>query len=87
MICATCNEDVAVCICPDRDKQLHDMAYDPAAVNLMFKWCRTCDRHYARCQCATPDFYVISAGKEIPVPAGGFRNMAGGRTVPDLKRR
>jgi len=85
MICTTCRHTIGACTCPDADQKLHDLAYGDAP--LTFKWCLTCDRHYARCQCATPDFYVIANGKEVPIPAGGFPNAGGGRTMPDLTKR
>lgn len=86
MICTKCNSTMDACTCPDADARLHEIAYDPAA-HVAFKWCHVCDRHYARCQCAVPEFFVICGGKPMVMPEGGFRTAAGGRTVPNLKER
>ncbi len=86
MVCTICGQAIGQCTCPGRDENLHALAYDPAGM-VAFKWCRTCDKHYARCVCLVPDFYVIQGGQELPVPDGGWRNLAGGRTKPDLTKR
>jgi Ni,Fe-hydrogenase I small subunit len=87
MECTICKASMAQCTCPDADQRLHDFAYGPRYRFLMFKWCRTCDKHYARCTCEVPDFFIISGGKELPIPEGGFHTVAGGRAIPDLGKR
>jgi hypothetical protein len=77
------------CVCADADARLHTVAYDPTATVLMFKWCRQCDKHYARCRCETPAFFIISAGKDITAQVEhGLPSVGGGGIViPDLTRR
>lgn len=79
MICSTCQHDLHDCTCPDIDARLHDLAYAPG-VPIVFKWCRTCDKHYARCRCATPDFYVLSGGEALDLT--GVRTLDG--QPPDI---
>lgn len=86
MICGICSLHVGACICPDMDDRLHSLAFDPDGV-VAFKWCRGCDKHYARCRCEMPKFYVVLAGREWKIPNGGFRNVEGGRTIPNLDKR
>jgi hypothetical protein len=86
MTCGKCGAVIDECLCPDIDARLREIANDPDGY-VVFKWCRLCDRHYARCTCGAPDFYVLGAGKEWPVPKGGYKNAEGGRTIPDLTRR
>lgn len=86
LTCTVCNTDIGGCVCPDRDEGLRSVAYDPNG-SVAFKWCRTCDKHYARCKCETPNFYVILRGEEWPVPPGGYENAGGTRTVPNFKER
>lgn len=84
MICTACNADIAMCTCPNRDAQLKTACDSP---HVAFKWCRVCDRHYARCTCVVPDFYVRAGGKELPTPDGGFTMGDGTRVVPDKTLR
>ena len=76
---------MADCQCPDRDEQLRKIAYDPKSY-VAFKWCRKCDKHYARCKCEQPEFYAILRGKEIDV-SNGLQSLAGNRVAPDLTKR
>ena len=46
------------------DAHLHEIAYDPQS-NVLFRWCRICDKHFARCTCPVFEDYIISRGKEI----------------------
>ena len=81
MICTDCNRAIGQCICPGRDAELHAIAYDPEAC-VLFKWCRGCDKHYGRCRCPVPDFYIISGGQEIPVAS--LRTITGEPPDVDL---
>lgn len=85
MVCNKCGP-VSQCTCPDIDQRLKDTAFAPRFKFLMFKWCRTCDKHYARCRCETPAFYIVSGGQEVLIPRGGFPNMAGDMVKPDLTK-
>jgi hypothetical protein len=83
--CTVCNTDIEFCTCPNRDQLLHDIAYDPEG-HVAIKWCRGCDKHYARCKCEEPAFYVILNGKEWDMPVGGYPSLAGAQ-VPDFNSR
>lgn len=81
MICTKCDQSVGQCTCPGTDEHLHAVAYDPDAC-VLFKWCRTCDKHYARCRCPIPNYYIISGGREIPVE--NLRTITGESPNVDL---
>jgi len=85
MVCTRCSSEISDCSCPDRDASLKTIAMDPHATGVLFKWCRICDKHYARCKCETPDFYLLSGGQEIPVY--GLRDITGKLVNPDVLRR
>jgi hypothetical protein len=83
--CKICKTGMADCKCPDCDEKLHDIAYDPDG-HVAFKWCRLCDKHYERCTCEKPEFFVIHQGKELKMSDGGFKTLAG-RFRPDFTQR
>jgi hypothetical protein len=82
--CTICNQSVETCSCAETDARLKATSESP---NVMFKWCRRCDRHYARCRCEAPAFYLRSGGQEVPIPDDGFLSLSGQRVIPDLKER
>lgn len=82
--CSKCEVEVVDCVCPDIDARLKHSAFDPKGV-VAFKWCRTCDKHYARCKCAIPAFYAVYRGQEFD--ANKYRNLLGQKVVPDLTKR
>jgi len=87
MRCVACDRPISDCSCPDIDDRLRAIAYGPEMHDVMLKWCRQCDTHYARCRCGTPAFFIICAGEDITDQvAHGLPNAAGGWTIPDLKR-
>ena len=59
LTCGKCNQSVDRCICPDQDARLR---WASDSEHVLFKWCRTCDKHYARCQCSVPDFGIRTGG-------------------------
>lgn len=59
MTCGKCNHGIGDCICPDADQRLREASDSEF---ILFKWCRKCDKHYARCKCEEPDFGVRSGG-------------------------
>src|ERR1700687_3810717 len=78
MTCLACHKSVSDCSCPDIDERLHAIAYGPEMTEVIVKWCRHCDKHYARCHCETPAFFIISAGQDMTAESQeGFRNAAG----------
>ncbi len=85
LICVKCSKDIGDCDCEGRDDQLRNLAMRPDGM-VAFKWCRTCDKHYARCKCEHPDFYVVLGGKEIGA-SKGIVTMDGQKKHVDLKSR
>lgn len=84
LTCGPCGKGFDLCLCSDADERLKRLAFDPAGL-IAFKWCRTCDRHYARCQCKTPDFYLVKGGEEIKERV--FRTLDGGVAIPNMNER
>ena len=64
MICAICKKNFGDCSCPGVDQRLRELAFD-ANSPIATKWCRACDKYYAKCQCAKPDFFHVLGGREI----------------------
>lgn len=60
MTCGVCGQDVATCACADQDARLRQASDGDAVI---FKWCRKCDKHYARCRCQEPDFGIRTGGQ------------------------
>lgn len=83
--CTVCGATVDQCACPDIDARLRKSFHDPTGTYVMAKWCRRCDKHYARCTCERPDFYILSAGQDISHQT--FRMADGTIVVPDLTRK
>jgi hypothetical protein len=87
LTCTVCDRAVSDCRCPDIDDRLRRIAHGREMTDVMFKWCRRCDKHSARCLCATPQFFIISADQDVTATARrGLPNAAGGFTVPELRR-
>lgn len=76
MFCMKCNNEMAVCTCPDKAERLNSLGRvgSPVAV----KWCRKCNNHYNVCFCEQPDFTVMVNGKDI---GKGPHKMLDGSTV------
>lgn len=62
LVCMVCQVEIGVCACPDQDAQ-HKQP-DPDGP-LAARWCRSCDRHFARCQCDSPDHDWVRANGEL----------------------
>ena len=60
MFCGKCQNDLSECTCPDIDERMASLKNSPY---LAFKWCVKCDKHYARCRCAEPEFIVTGMPK------------------------
>lgn len=82
--CGTCDTGFDKCTCPDIDERLKKLAWMKNGM-VAFKWCRTCDKHYARCQCKMPDFYLVKGGEEIKERV--FRTLDGGVAIPNMNER
>lgn len=89
MRCTKCHTTIDKCACPELDDHLREIMHDPKSP-IAVKWCRTCNKHYARCKCETPEFYILQGGKDVTADYTGpkaVRNMLGDRVVPDLTKR
>ena len=64
LICTQCNKRFNECCCSDADKRLKEIIFDQDS-NVITKWCRKCDKYYARCRCRQPDLFWIIGGIEI----------------------
>jgi len=53
MWCCKCNNDLSNCTCSDLDERLASLA---GAKNVVFKRCKLCGKHYARCKCENPEW-------------------------------
>jgi hypothetical protein len=53
MWCLKYNHDVGECTCPDINERL---ARAFSSDQVIAKWCRKCDKHYARCRCESPEW-------------------------------
>jgi hypothetical protein len=69
MICTKCGHGFGACRCPDMDDRLKRVAFAPDSA-VAFKWCRACDKHYARCKCESPDYFIVHRGQDIAIPSG-----------------
>ena len=49
--CIKCGKELQFCSCPDIDERIRSAKNDPG---FLFKMCKKCDRHYARCKCLEP---------------------------------
>jgi hypothetical protein len=82
--CEKCRTDIGGCRCPNADERLRQLARTPGT-NVAMKWCLTCDKHYARCECEPPQFVIITGGQVV---AGDtFRTADGGTVRIDLNSR
>lgn len=62
LLCATCRQTIGQCTCTDADARMRQLARDPSCP-IILKWCRACDKHYARCRCTMPDFCIVGGGR------------------------
>lgn len=84
LTCTVCNVPIGDCICEGVDESLKKVAFDPNG-HVAFKWCRKCDKHYARCKCEQPDFAVVARGKFLD-PSTVYQTLAG-PIQPNLNAR
>jgi hypothetical protein len=84
--CTVCGRPLNDCQCPDIDERMRKLVHDDEC-RVMIKWCRKCDKHYARCLCGTPEFFIIYQNEDITDKVkDGIPNLLGDIVVPDLKR-
>lgn len=51
MYCARCGKNLGDCACPDIQERLSKLRNAP---NVIYKMCKLCGQHYARCKCPNP---------------------------------
>ncbi len=51
MFCTKCQKDLSDCICSDLQERLDSLNHSP---NFIYKKCRVCGKHYAKCKCENP---------------------------------
>lgn len=54
MFCGRCNNELEDCLCPDIDERMAKLGAKDGP--LVFKACKTCKKHYARCRCKNPEW-------------------------------
>lgn len=62
MYCMKCQNDLLDCTCDDLEERLASLKNSP---KIIYKKCRKCDRHYARCKCEEPDWTTSRDGVEM----------------------
>lgn len=62
MICTICQLELDECICPDIDERLASLRNDKY---FIYKMCRNCKKHYARCKCVVKDWTTSHEGVEM----------------------
>jgi uncharacterized protein with PIN domain len=62
MFCMKCQHALANCTCDDLEERLASLNNSP---NFIYKKCRICGKHYARCKCEKPDWTTSHDDKEL----------------------
>ena len=62
MFCMQCRNDLSDCTCKDFNERLASLNNSP---NFIYKKCRTCNLHYAKCKCDKPDWTTSHDGVEL----------------------
>ena len=65
MWCMQCNRDLGRCECPDLPERLAEIGQ---SANIVSRYCRICDKHYALCKCEIPEWAMKSGGKWVGSP-------------------
>jgi hypothetical protein len=60
--CGKCGSTLDKCECPDIDERMSKLIGNERVV---FRMCRVCKRHYARCDCEKPEW--ISSNPKMPL--------------------
>lgn len=60
LACLVCGAAITDCACLDADEKLRRLT---DSIDIVFKWCRGCAKHYRRCRCAVPDFGLRTGGR------------------------
>ena len=62
MVCMECKKDLSDCTCENADERLASLRNSR---HFIYKMCRTCEKHYKRCQCEEPDWTTSHDGVEL----------------------
>lgn len=62
MFCTQCQNDLKDCTCDDLEDRLASLNNSP---HFIYKKCRKCQNHYARCKCEEPDWTTSHDGVEV----------------------
>jgi len=63
MWCTICKTPVSQCTCEDIEERLRSVAEGPNS-KFVYRYCKKCDLHYAKCQCAAPDWGIRGAPEQ-----------------------
>ena len=63
LFCDRCENILHYCVCEDLNERMRDMTGKGGAV--FSQWCKTCDRHYCRCECDQPDWWIRNEGELV----------------------
>lgn len=63
MWCTICQADLSQCTCDDLEERLRS-ATEALDGKLVYRYCKKCDKHYAKCQCEEPDWGVRGAPEQ-----------------------
>ena len=55
MWCTRCQNEIADCTCPDINERLASAAEGVGGM-FVYKRCKKCKEHYARCKCENPEW-------------------------------
>lgn len=62
MYCVKCRNDLVDCTCGDLNERLAGLNNSP---HFIYKKCRKCTLHYARCKCEDPDWTTSHDGVKM----------------------
>ena len=60
MFCTKCQNDLSNCICPDIEERLASLGD-----HFIFRKCKKCKKHYARCKCESPEWEIVEGMNPI----------------------
>lgn len=63
LFCHHCNNVVHYCVCEDLDDRMRDLTGPGGLVSS--RWCKSCDHHFTRCECETPDWWLRNEGQLV----------------------
>jgi len=61
MWCGVCQKNLSECTCEDLEERLQKVSNSLATKGsggFAYKRCRKCEKHYTKCRCEQPEFYI-----------------------------